>query len=91
MNKSDKRLLRSDNFGRWFVLTLGSDCDGMSGFGLSAYHYKDDALKSAEESAEWSDGQTYKVTSDLRLVMDYCENWDREFINHVLIEPININ
>ena len=70
-----------------WVIEYGSDCDGTSSRGLVIpFDNKDEAIKCAENSIEWSDGLGYSVITSLDVLRNYCEDYMKEWTNYIYIE-----
>ena len=63
--------------GVYYVIGFGSDCDGFSSFHCQAFASKEAAYECESDNAEWSDGVMYGVYTDMRIVAEYCNDWNR--------------
>lgn len=63
--------------GRFYILKHGCDCDGMASFGCYPFLFEKEAKEALEECVEWSDGCSFELTSDIKVVHDYCYEWSK--------------
>lgn len=63
--------------GIYFVIGYGSDCDGSSSFNCRAFVNKRFAEDYRDGRNDWSDGVQFSLTSNMEIVQDYCDYWQR--------------
>lgn len=63
--------------GIYYVIGYGNDCDGYSAFNCVAFVNIKKAHDYCDSQNESSDGVKYLVTSDMRLVQAYCDDFNR--------------
>lgn len=61
---------------RYWVLQMGTDCDGMDSGMAVGFSSKNEADAYADESNEWSDGLGYYVISDFEVLLAYCNDYN---------------
>jgi hypothetical protein len=76
--------------GIYYVIGYGSDCDGYSAFKCVAFVDEKKAISYCDDCNEWSDGVRYSITSDMRVVLDYCDNWMRSIPFAIVDEDTQI-
>lgn len=67
----------------YWVLAIGTDCDGYAKGSVTPFAYQNDAVEYADGQNEWSDGIRYYITSSLDVLRDYCSDYNMDWMNYL--------
>lgn len=69
----------------YWVIALGSDCDGYNSGRVASFAFEQDANDYADGQNEWSDGIRYYVTNSLDTLRDYCDDYMKDWRNYLTV------
>lgn len=67
----------------YWVLGIGSDCDGYNRGHITAFSDRDEANNYADSQNEWSDGIRYIVTKSIDVLKEYCDDYMKDWKNYL--------